>query len=79
MRPQRSMGLGEKCLEAQKEGGEGCVLLPSEAWVMPTPSSKNPEEREFVVDSRASMHMLSKKGFKLRRTGNPSKVQEPQR
>ena len=28
---------------------------------MPAPSSKKPEEREFVVDSRAPMHMLSKK------------------
>ena len=44
---------------------------PAEAWVMPAPSEKL-EEREFVVDSGASMHMLSKKDFKLRR-----KVQEP--
>ena len=28
---------------------------------MLAPTSKNPEEREFVVDSGASMHMLSKK------------------
>ena len=28
---------------------------------MPAPSSKKPEEREFAVDSGASMHMLSKK------------------
>ena len=34
---------------------------PTEAWVMPAPSSKKPEEREFAVDSGASMHMLSKK------------------
>ena len=31
---------------------------PAEAWVMPAPSSTNPE---FVFDSRASMHTLSKK------------------
>ena len=35
--------------------------FPTEAWVMAAPSSKKPEEREFVVDSGASMHMLSKK------------------
>ena len=29
--------------------------------VMPVPTSKSPEEREFVVDSGASMHMMSKK------------------
>ena len=34
---------------------------PTETWVMPAPSSKKPGEREFVVDSGASMHMLSKK------------------
>ena len=28
---------------------------------MPAPSTRQPEEREFVVDSRASMHMISKK------------------
>ena len=35
--------------------------FPAQAWVMPAPSSKNPEEREFVIDSGASIHMLSKK------------------
>ena len=29
--------------------------------VMPAPASKRPEEREFAVDSGASMHMMSKK------------------
>ena len=48
----------------------------TEAWVMLAPSSKKSEEREFVVDSGASMHMLSKKGLKLRRSGTPSKIQE---
>ena len=28
---------------------------------MPAPSNLKPEEREFVVDSGASMHMISKK------------------
>ena len=32
-----------------------------EVWCMPTPSLTNPEGREFVVDSGASMHMLSQK------------------
>ena len=32
--------------------------------VMPAPTtSKRPEEREFVVDSGASIHMMSKKEF----------------
>ena len=30
-------------------------------WCLPAPSSTKPEERKFVVDSGASMHMLSGK------------------
>ena len=37
-----------------------------EARVMPAPTSKSPEEREFRVDPGASVHMMSKKSFKLR-------------
>ena len=36
-------------------------FTPTEARVMLAPTSKRPEERDFVVDSGASMHMLSKK------------------
>ena len=34
---------------------------PSEEWVLSVTSIEEPEEREFVVDSGASMHMVSKK------------------
>ena len=34
---------------------------PTEARVMPAPTSKSPEEGEFAVDSGASMHLMSKK------------------
>ena len=34
---------------------------PSENWCLPAPSNLKPEEREFVVDSGASRHMISKK------------------
>ena len=33
----------------------------SEEWIMPAASTINPKEREFVVDSGAIMHMVSKK------------------
>ena len=39
---------------------------PVEERRMPAPTSVLPEEKEFVVDSGGSMHMLSKKGFELR-------------
>ena len=42
------------------------VLSPVEAMVTPTPTSTSPEERKFVVNSGASMHMVSKKRLKLR-------------
>ena len=32
-----------------------------EEWIMPTASTIKPEEREFVVESGASMHMVSRK------------------
>ena len=35
------------------------VYSPIEARVMPLPISKSPQEREFVVDSGASMHVMS--------------------
>ena len=34
---------------------------PWENWCLPAPSTIKPEERDFVVDSGASMHMISKK------------------
>ena len=36
------------------------LFSPSENWCLPA-STLKPEEREFVVDSGASMHMISKK------------------
>ena len=53
---------------------------PFEARATPAPTSKLPEEREFVIDSGASMHMLSKKDLSseeletLRRSRTPTVV-----
>ena len=44
-----------------KKEAKDTFFSPAEAWVMLEPSSKNPEERQFVIDSGASMHMLSKR------------------
>ena len=43
-----------------KEHQRATFFSPSENWCLPA-STLKPEEREFVVDSRASMHMISKK------------------
>ena len=44
-----------------KSSDKATFCTPIEAKVMSAPTSKRPEEREFVVDSGASMHMMSKK------------------
>ena len=51
----------------------------TEAWVMPALTLKKPEEREFVVDSGASMHMLSKKGLSSGELESLRKSRNPQR
>ena len=44
-----------------KNSDKTMFYVPGEVKAMPAPTSKRPEEREFVVDSGASMHMMSKK------------------
>ena len=42
-----------------KEKNKATFFSPSENWCLPA-SNLKPEEREFVVDSGASMYMISK-------------------
>ena len=44
-----------------KEQERATFFSSSEKRCLPAPSTLKPEEREFVVDSGASMHMISKK------------------
>ena len=44
-----------------KEKHKTAFFSTSENWCLPAPSALEPEGREFVVDSGASMHMISKK------------------
>ena len=44
-----------------KEKDKAAFCFPAEEWVLPAASTKEPEEREFVVDSGANMHMVSKR------------------
>ena len=52
--------LAKKILKL-KEKHKATFFSPSEKWCLPSPSKIKPEEREFVVDSGASMHMISRK------------------
>ena len=50
-----------------RQGTESCQkhLQAPEEWVLPVTSIKEPEEGEFVVDSEANIHMVSKKNLEL--------------
>ena len=41
--------------------GKTTFYSPSDEWVLLAASTIKPEEREFVVDSGASMHVVSRK------------------
>ena len=43
-----------------KEKDKAAFYFPAEEWVLPATSTKEPEEREFVVDSGAGMQKVSK-------------------
>ena len=48
-------------IQKLKEKDKKAFFSPSETWCLPPPSTLEPGEREFVVDSGASMHMISEK------------------
>ena len=58
--PRSSVEAGQKCVKKLKEHEGATFFSPSENRCLPA-STLRPEEREFVVDSGASMHMISKK------------------
>ena len=49
-----------KSIRKLKEKNKAAFFSPSENLCLPVPSNLKPEERGFVVDSGASMHMISK-------------------
>ena len=54
-----------RCILELKEKHKTTFFSPSENWCPPAPSNLKLEEKEFVVDSGASMHMISKKGLEF--------------
>ena len=63
-----------------KDKDKATFYSPSEERVLPAASTDEPEEREFVVDSGASMHMVSKRDLNsaelvtMRTSRNPTTV-----
>ena len=56
----KQRGRWPKISRKLKEKNKAAFFSPSENWCLPA-STLKPEERDFVVDSGASMHMISKK------------------
>ena len=59
--PEARLGILLKTGFKLKEKEKAALYSPAEEWVLPAASTKELEEIEFVVDSGASMHMVSKK------------------
>ena len=59
--PEARHGTVPKTYTSSKKMTKATFYSPAEEWVLPTASTEEPEEREFVVDSGASVHMVSKR------------------
>ena len=73
--PAKQRGIWRKTFSGSRIRTEQRLFSSIEAMVMRAPTSTRPEEREFVVGSGASVHMMSKKRIKLRRDEHSEKVQ----
>ena len=60
-----------------KEKDKATFFSPTNEWCLPAPSVIKPEEREFVVHSGASMHMLSRKDLNSAELENISASKSP--
>ena len=59
--PEARLGILLNTFTSSKKKTRLQSTFPRREWVLPAASTKEPEDREFVVDSGASMHMVSKK------------------
>ena len=77
MRPQSSVGFGEN-IEKLKNSDKTtfCFLIEAKAMQAPI-TSKSSEEREFVVDSGASLHMMSKTDLSSEEMGTVKRSRNP--
>ena len=60
-----------------KNADKTTFCTPGEVKAMPAPTSRRPEEREIVVDPKASMHMMSKKELSSAEMGTVKKSRTP--
>ena len=73
-------GIFPKNIKKLKEKDKATFYSPTEKWIMPAASTIKLEEKEFVVDSGACMHRVSKEDLNsaelktMRMSRNPSTV-----
>ena len=65
--------LAKKILKL-KEEHKSTFFSPTEKWCLPSPSTIKLEERESIVDSGASMHMISRKDLTVTTSRCPTTV-----
>ena len=75
IRPQSSVGFGENMCKF-KNSDKTTFFSPAEKW-MPAPTSTRLEEREFVVDSGASVRMMRNKGLSSEEMGTVKRSRNP--
>ena len=61
IRGKKGPSLGKIQVKVPHQTDKGTFFSPSNGWCLPAPSVMKLEERKFVVDSGASMHMLCRK------------------
>ena len=78
--PAKQHGIWREICSSSKNKDKTACYSPTETKAAPVRVSRNPEDRMFVVDSGASMHMLNKIDLSsdemdtLRRSRNPTTV-----
>ena len=60
----------ENILKLKRKGPKLPFFSPTNEWSLPAPVTIEPEERELVADSGASMHMVEQERPELSRIGN---------
>ena len=62
--PRARLGILLKTFTSSKKKDKAAFYFHAEEWVFLAASTKEPEDREFVVDSGACMHLVSNKDLK---------------
>ena len=57
----KAWNLAKNIFKFKEKKDKAAFHFRAQKWELPAASTRESEEREFVVDSRASMHMVSKK------------------